>query len=340
MDQYKLEDYDFFLENNLIATRPQDRGTSKFLIIKGNKIIDEKFSSIINFLDEGDILILNNTKVLKSKFCLKKNNSIIELFIIDFDQNKGVAMAKPGRKINKGDVFDLEGGKIFIEDKQEDGKIYIRFHFNFGSIEEFINNNGTVPLPLYMKRNAQGFDEDSYQTVYAKELGSLASPTAGLHFSSKLLQEIKNKGINIEYVTLHIGSGTFLPIKTDINSHKMHQEKCYIDKNLKNKIIQAKNNKKKIIAVGTTVVRVLESAFLYNCDGYFSTNLFIKEGFKFSIVDMLVTNFHLPKSTLLILVSSFGGKENIFKAYQHAIQNKYKFFSYGDSCLIYNKLYV
>jgi S-adenosylmethionine:tRNA ribosyltransferase-isomerase len=340
-ESLKLEDFDFELPKELIAQDPLPlRDTSKLLVIKGQKLQSGTFTDIIDFLNPGDVLVLNDSKVVKSRIFVIKGHSNIELFFHkQIAESLWQAFAKPAKKISKNDVFDFGNTKLLVEQKLDSGEIIIRFDLKddldvLGFLEKF----GQMPLPPYIKRSANEHDEQRYQTIFAQNPGSVAAPTAGLHFTTKLLEQIKAKGVKVAYVTLHVGAGTFLPIKVEnIESHIMHYENYTIPHETANIINQAKQNNNRVIAVGTTTLRTLESAAQGNQVPAVSssTNLFIKPRFKFQIADMLITNFHLPKSTLLLLVSAFGGYQNIRSAYEFAIQNNFRFFSYGDANLIY-----
>lgn len=336
----KLSDFDFELPKELIAQSPHtERGGSKLLVINKREIQNFHFDKIIDFLDPGDCLVLNDTKVLKSRILLQKDAQQLEIFLHkQIDSNVWQAFAKPAKKFNIGDVFQFSDGALLVKDKLITGELLIQTQLaQDHNIATFLEKHGNIPLPPYIKRKANNQDDERYQTVFAKNQGSVAAPTAGLHFTDKLLEQIKNKGVNICYITLHVGAGTFLPVKCqDISQHKMHSENCQISQTVANIINTSKQQGKKIIAVGTTSLRALESAASTGevRSGNFETNIFITPGFKFQIVDLLLTNFHLPKSTLLMLACAFGGYENIIKAYNFAINNNFYFFSYGDASLI------
>jgi len=298
------------------------------------------FSDVINFLNAGDVLVLNDTKVIKSRLFVHKNGYEIELFLHkNLEQNIWQAFARPAKKIFIGDVFTVGDSQITIINKLESGEVVVRLDLQNGtSVFDFFEQCGCTPLPPYIKRSANPIDDKRYQTVFSNSPGSVAAPTAGLHFTDELLEQIKAKGVKICHITLHVGAGTFLPVKTeDIAAHKMHYENYSISSEVANAINLAKKNNNRIIAVGTTALRAMESA---SHNGLLlaknaSTDIFIRPGFHFQIVDVLITNFHLPKSTLLMLVSAFAGYENIKAAYQFAISNSFRFFSYGDANLIY-----
>lgn len=338
----KLSDYDFYLPPELIAqypTKPRDH--SKLLIIN-NELKDCKFYEIIDLIKEGDVLVFNDTKVIPAKLNGKVNNSLGELSSISFNlnskrsENSWSVFAKPAKKLslNKEAVFSDELKAIVIEECGS-GEFVLEFSQSGEKLIHEIHKIGAIPLPQYIRKGvAEEVDNEDYQTVYAKESGAVAAPTAGLHFTDALLQRIKEKGVKFAYVTLHVGAGTFLPVKSEnIEEHKMHSEYISLDSE-NSKLI---NEASRVIAVGTTTVRTLESiAEKHGKLEAFSgeTNIFIKPGFKFKVVDVLITNFHLPKSTLLILLSAFGGYKKIMDAYNYAISQKFRFFSYGDACWV------
>ena len=336
----KLNDFDFELPKELIAQSPHtERGSSKLLVINKTEIKKFNFDKIIDFFHHGDCLVLNDTKVLKSRILLEKDFHKLEIFLHkQIDSNVWQAFAKPAKKFNIGDIFQFSEGALLVKDKLITGELLIETKLAADhNIATFLEKHGNLPLPPYIKRKANSQDDDRYQTVFAKNQGSVAAPTAGLHFTDKILEQLKNKGVNICYITLHVGAGTFLPVKCqDISQHKMHSEHCQISQTVADIINTCKKQGKKIIAVGTTSLRTLESATIGEQvrSGNFETNIFITPGFKFQTVDLLLTNFHLPKSTLLMLACAFGGYENIIKAYNFAINNNFYFFSYGDASLI------
>jgi S-adenosylmethionine:tRNA ribosyltransferase-isomerase len=343
IEKYKftLADFDFELPKDLIAQFPlEKRDISKLLVIQNNDFKSMIFSDVVDFLHPGDVLVLNNTKVIKARLFASKNDHTIELFLHkQLENNLWQAFAKPAKKIIVGDVFTFEDSKLIVREKLESGEVIVYLDLSEETnIFEFLEKYGKLPLPPYIRRQSNEYDDARYQTVFAKPLGSVAAPTAGLHFTDELLSRIKNKGINICYITLHVGAGTFLPVKSeDIELHDMHYENYSISKDTADTINYAKKNNKKIISVGTTVLRALESSVAAGeiLPMTSSTNIFIKPGFEFKVADMLITNFHLPKSTLLMLVSAFAGYDTIKKAYQFAIDNKFRFFSYGDANLMY-----
>ena len=305
--------------------------------IKSGEVKDEHFFDIIKYLKKGDVLILNDTKVIPARLFGSRpgKDEKIEVFLLKkLPDNEWECLVRPGKKMKIGTeiVFaDILSGKV--KDITETGERIIEFNYE-GIFEEILDELGNMPLPPYIHEKLE--DKDRYQTVYSKERGSSAAPTAGLHFTKELLKEIEDKGIEIAYITLHVGLGTFRPVKEDdIEKHKMHEEYYNINKQTANIIKKAKKEGRRIIAVGTTTVRTLESVYqkygkIKEDNG--TTDIFIYEGFKFNVIDCLLTNFHLPKSTLIMLVSAFAGKDKVLKSYQHAISEKYRFFSFGDVC--------
>lgn len=335
-------EFDFDLPKELIAqhaVNPRDH--SKLLVLnKEEKTMEhKKFYNIIDYLKEGDVLVLNRTKVIPARLFGKKENGVVlECFLLKrIDLNTWEVLLKPARKLKIGQkiIFSEELEAELLEVK-EDGNRVLKFNFE-GSFEEILDRLGEMPLPPYISEKLE--DKNRYQTVYAKEGESVAAPTAGLHFTEELLEKIKEKGIIIAEVFLDVGLGTFRPVQVEnILDHKMHVEKYSVPKETVEIINNAKKNNHRVIAVGTTSVRTLESSVdengnLITSEGY--TGIFIYGDYKFKVVDAIITNFHLPKSTLIMLVSAFGGKEFIDAAYKKAIEEKYRFYSFGDSMLIY-----
>ena len=338
-----VNDFDYELDESLIAQTPlKDRSSSKLLILDKNtgEIEHKKFTDIINYLNAGDTLVLNNTKVIPARLIgsKEKTNATIELLLLkDLGENIWECLTKPARRIKIGDIISFGNGLLKAEciDTFDEGIKRFKLIYN-GILNEILDELGTMPLPPYIHEKLK--DKDRYQTVYAKELGSAAAPTAGLHFTNELLDQIKEKGINICYVTLHVGLGTFRPVKVDkIEDHKMHSEYYEMSKETADILNETRKNNKKIIAVGTTSVRTLETIMTKNnkfVEAFGETDIFIYPGYKFKGVDEIITNFHLPKSTLIMLVSAFAGKDNIMKAYKEATNFKYRFFSFGDAMFI------
>ncbi|MDX1949440.1 MAG: tRNA preQ1(34) S-adenosylmethionine ribosyltransferase-isomerase QueA [Rickettsiales bacterium] len=343
---HKLSDFDYYLPEELIAEKPlKNRDESRLLRFAEGKISEHIFKDIINFVTAGDVIVFNNTKVIPARLEGSVSNSKCEvtlLKILSKDNEKTIwsAFCKPAKKFIIGNSFEIADefkAKIIAKNFGE-----IQLEFNLSEIEFFqkLAKYGSMPLPPYIakKRKPDESDKENYQTIYAEKEGSVAAPTAGLHFTEELLERLKNKGVILSFITLNVGAGTFLPVKVDnITDHKMHSEYFEISDETANTINQAKKQGKKIIVVGTTSLRALESAPFENGEikGFFGdTDIFIYPSYKFKIPDFLITNFHLPKSTLMMLVSAFIGYENTKKLYEFAVQNKYRFFSYGDACLL------
>lgn len=342
MSLTKKSSYWYDLPVELIAQHPKDkRSESKMLVLdkESGKIQHEKFSDIIEHLKPSDILVVNNTKVIPARlFGTKSTGAKVEVFLLEQKtENRWECLVKPGRKLQIGAeiIFNEELKAKIINYAEEGGRI-IEFYWK-GNFWDILEKIGNVPLPPYIKREATNKDKETYQTVYAQERGSVAAPTAGLHFTKPLMHQIREKGIEILEVVLHVGLGTFRPVKTDdIKDHTMHSEHCRITDDVAAKINQAKKDGRHIIAVGTTTIRTLES-FAHNShlqSGSHWTNIFLYPGKEIQIIDGLITNFHMPESTLMMLVSAFAGYENIMNAYKIAVEEKYRFFSYGDSMLI------
>lgn len=340
----QLKDFYFDLPEKLIAQVPlKDRTSSKLMVINketGEIKHEPNFKAIINYLKEGDCLVLNDTKVIPARLFGKRKHTgaNIEILLLERKENdKWEALVNPGKKAKIGDIIVFGDGILegTIEDIIEDGNRIISFKYN-GIFEEVLDQLGQMPLPPYIKERLE--DKNRYQTVYAKNNGSAAAPTAGLHFTNELLEELKTKGIKIAKLTLHVGLGTFRPVKVDnILEHKMHSEYYSLDEENAKIINDAKKNGGRIITVGTTSTRTLESIADENGvvkadSGY--TNIFIYPSYKFKIVDNLITNFHLPESSLIMLVSAFSTRENIINAYNQAVLNEYRFFSFGDAMFL------
>jgi S-adenosylmethionine:tRNA ribosyltransferase-isomerase len=339
----KTTDFDYFLPEELIAQHPLDkRDDSRLLVIDkdSGKTEHKKFSDIIDYLDENDFLVINSTRVLPARLMgtKKETGAKAEVFLLhpSSEEDTWECLVRPGKKLKEGTIISF-GDNFFsgeVLSRTETGGRIIKFNYK-GSFMEAISKIGEVPLPPYIKEKID--DPERYQTVYAKNTGSVAAPTAGLHFTKELFEKIKNKKIEIAEVTLHVGLGTFRPVSADnILEHKMHAEFFTIDNENTAKINNALKNGKRIIAVGTTSTRTLESAVdnkqVVKQEGW--TEIFIYPGYEFKATNALITNFHLPKSTLLMLVSALAGRENILKAYSEAVQEKYRFFSFGDAMFI------
>lgn len=339
---FKKSQFNYDLPEELIAQFPvEPRDSSRLLILnrQTQKIIHEKFYNLVNYLNPNDCLILNDSRVLPARIWGKNINTehIVEFLLLkEISKNTWETLVKPGKKakINyKFNFQDLLFGEII--DILEDGNRIIKFNETenfFANLEKI----GTMPLPPYIKQKLK--DQSRYQTVYARDLGSAAAPTAGLHFTESLINKIKEKNIKIGFVTLHVGLGTFRPVKEEnINNHKMHSENFVLPQETINIINETKKNNGRVICVGTTTCRVLESVYQKHnklVAGSDSTDIFIKPGFEFKVIDSMITNFHLPESTLIILISSFAGHELALNSYKIAVENKYRFFSFGDSMMI------
>ena len=339
----ELKEFYYYLPEELIAQDPlENRDESRLLVLgKSNgQITHKRFKDIIDYLREGDCLVLNDTRVIPARLYGTKLGSggRIEFVLLKkVGQDIWEVLVKPGRKARKGAKFVFGDNQLFSEvaDEVEGGNRVVRFKYE-GLFENVLDKVGIMPLPPYIKKELK--DKERYQTVYAKYDGSAAAPTAGLHFTGELLRKLEKKGIKIAYITLHVGLGTFRPVKVNtIEEHKMHSEYFDISENACGIINSTKQEKRKVVAVGTTACRVLET--ISDTEGRVSpangwTDIFIYPGYKFKIIDVLITNFHLPESTLLMLVSAFAGKENVIKAYEEAIKERYRFFSFGDAMFI------
>ena len=342
----KTSDFDYYLPDELIAQTPlKKRDESRMLVLNKNtgEIEHKHFYDLIDYLESGDTLVMNNTKVIPARLIGEKEDThaAIEVLLLkNIEGDRWEALSKPARRVKVGTIISFGDGSLkcrCIEERDEGIRIY-EFIYD-GIFLEILERLGTMPLPPYIHEQLD--DQDRYNTVYAKNVGSAAAPTAGLHFTEELLNKLKDKGINLCYVTLHVGLGTFRPVNTEnVLDHKMHSEYYEIDEETVNIINETKKNNKRLVVVGTTTVRTLETVMskygkLVPCYG--NTDIFIYPGYEFKIVDNLVTNFHLPKSTLVMLVSALAGRENILNAYNEAVKEKYRFFSFGDSMFIIDK---
>ncbi len=332
--------FDYDLPRELIAQEPvRPRDHCRLMVIKRHEktISDRCFNELPEILKEGDVLVFNDSKVIPARIEFEQNGRKMEIFLIRrINASDWLAIGKPGRLLKNGSVFKISK-KLSAEilEIKEDGQRVVRFSLQGREFDIELKKRGCTPLPPYI-RNSRANDAD-YQTVYAENKGSVAAPTAGLHFTKRLLNKLKRKGIELLFVTLHVGLGTFLPLKTDnVKDHKMHGELFTMNKITANALNGALREKRRIIAVGTTAVRVLESSF--GKKGFKAacgeTSIYIYPGYKWKCVDAVLTNFHLPKSTLILLTCSFGGRKLIMKAYQSAIRKKYRFYSFGDAMLI------
>ena len=338
----KVSDFNYNLPEELIAQVPiKDRDESRLMVLnRKEKTIEHKtFKDIIEYLEPGDVLVRNNTKVLPARlYGNKETGAKVEFLLLNnIEGDIWECIVRPGNKLHKGAKVNFKDGllKAEIIDTMEGGTRKVKFIYD-GIFNEILDQIGLMPLPPYIHEELK--QKDRYQTVYAKYDGSAAAPTAGLHFTEELLQKLSDKGIEIANVTLHVGIGTFRPVKEEnVEEHHMHTEHFYIKQEDVDKIAKAKASEHRVIAVGTTSCRVLET--VADEDGNLreteaDTGIFIYPGYKFKILDGLITNFHLPQSTLLMLVSALAGKDYIMKAYKEAVEQKYRFFSFGDAMLI------
>ena len=338
----KTNDFDYYLPEELIAQTPlKDRSASKLMVVdkKTGKIKHEKFQNITNYLHKGDVLVLNNTKVIPARLIglKEETNATIELLLLkEIKNDTWECLVKPARRIKVGTIVKIQD-KLKCECIKclDEGICHFKMIYD-GILLEILEELGTMPLPPYIKEKLK--DQNRYQTIYAKQSGSAAAPTAGLHFTKEILKKLKEQGVIICYITLHVGLGTFRPVKVDdVKKHQMHKEYYEIDKETCDILNKAKQDKRKIVSVGTTTTRTLESVMTkYNkfIPTKEETDIFIYPGYKFKAIDTQITNFHLPKSTLIMLISAFATKEIILNAYKEAVKNKYRFFSFGDSMIL------
>ncbi len=340
---YKLNDFDYFLPTDLIAQSPLNpRDSARLLHIVGNRLNEYVMRDLPSLLLPGDLLIANDTKVIPAQlFSNIKSTKVGFTLHKKLSEDTWLAYAKPAKKCVLGAVAKFgDGFEACVIEKRDAGEIKLQFNLGDNELSEMIEKHGRMPLPPYIKRSQDGEDSDSlnYQTMFANKIGAVAAPTAGLHFTPRLRQAIIDSGANIETITLHVGAGTFLPVKSEkISEHKMHTEYGEITLATADRINETKRANGRIICIGTTSLRIIESVWskfgkMQAFKG--DTNLFITPGYSFNVADLLLTNFHLPKSTLLMLVSAFAGFDEIKNAYQYAIKQKYRFFSYGDGCLL------
>ena len=336
----KTSDFSFDLPNELIAQYPPEvRGTSRMMVLdrSAGTYQDRNIKDIVDYFGPDDVMVVNNTRVRKARlYGTSATGGKVEFFLLHpLDTRRWSVICKKSRKQTVGKTYDFPGGATGTI-VQDDGDSKV-LEFSVSIDDTYLDANAHVPLPPYIKRSDEEVDSERYQTIYAKELGSVAAPTAGLHFTDDILDQIRSKGTQILEVTLHVGAGTFFPVRTEnIEDHKMHTEAYTISRDVADALNQAKATGKKITAVGTTSMRTLESA----CSGGLipagssSTSIFIYPGYQFKFVDRLFTNFHTPESTLLMLVSAFAGRDLIMRAYKHAVEERYRFFSYGDCMII------
>ena len=338
----KTDDFDYELPSELIAQTPlSKRDESRLLVLdrETGKVTHKKFYDIIDYLNPGDALVINDTKVIPARIIGEKvdTGAIIELLLLKELEDKWECLAKPQKRLKIGTIISFGDGKLKAEvvEIRDEGVTIVKLIYN-GILMEILDALGSMPLPPYIHEKLE--DKDRYQTVYAKDYGSAAAPTAGLHFTKELLKRIEDKGIKIVHVTLHVGLGTFRPVMVDdVKNHKMHSEHFILTKEAADTLNTIRKNGGRIIAVGTTSVRTLETVMQNNT--HFvpmvgDTEIFIYPGFKFKAIDGLITNFHLPKSTLVMLVSAFASREKILNAYNIAVKEKYRFFSFGDAMFI------
>lgn len=340
----KTSDFYYDLPQELIAQTPiEPRNASRLMLLnrKTGEITHKKFLNLTEFLKEGDCLILNDTRVIPARiFGVKEETGAVVEFLLLSQKENNVweCLCKPGKRAKIGTFFQFGEGKLIgeVTAVQEDGNRLVQFRCD-GNIYAVLDEIGQMPLPPYIREKLE--NKERYQTVYSRELGSAAAPTAGLHFTPDMLKEIQEKGVKIGYVTLHVGLGTFRPVKVDdVTQHKMHSEHYHMPQKTADLINETKKNGGRVIAVGTTSCRTIESVASKNgciCADEDDTSIFIYPGYAFKCMDALITNFHLPESTLIMLVSAFAGFDPVMHAYRTAVQEKYRFFSFGDAMFIY-----
>ena len=340
---YDVDYYDYDLPELLIAQKPvKDRSSSRLLVLdkETGDYNDQVFKDIVNYLNSGDVLVLNDTKVIPARLIgfKDKTGAVIELLLLkNIESDTWECLARPGKRLKEETIIVFGNGELEarIVSKREEGIVIVELKYE-GILYEILDKLGEMPLPPYIHEKLE--EKDRYQTVYARVLGSAAAPTAGLHFTEEILEKLKTKGVIITYVTLHVGLGTFRPVSVpNLLEHDMHREIFMMSKETADILNLAKKEGRRIIAVGTTSTRTIESVIdkygeFKECTE--STNIFIYPGYIFKGIDALITNFHLPKSTLVMLVSALAGRDNIMKAYKHAIEKEYRFFSFGDAMFI------
>jgi len=339
----RVDRFDFPLPRELIAAHPAEPRDSAKLLAVGKKFQDKRIADLPDLLKRGDVLVVNDTRVIPARIYGKRGEAAIEATLHrETGSGRWRAFVKGARKLKPGDVvFFADDFAALVEKKHPEGDVEFMFSIQGEALKQALERHGTMPLPPYIKRKPGGNarDREDYQTMFAEKDGAVAAPTAGLHFTPGLIEALESAGIDLVSVTLHVGAGTFLPVKVaDTKDHRMHEETGFVSAEAASRINAARKAGGRVVAVGTTSLRLLESAA--SKDGKIkpfagSTGLFITPGYKFRAVDILLTNFHLPKSTLFMLVAAFAGLARMKKAYAHAVKNNYRFFSYGDACLLY-----
>lgn len=340
----KTSDFYYDLPENLIAQTPvEPRDSSRLMVLHktSGKIEHKIFKDLRDYLEPGDCLVINDTRVIPARIygVKEETGAVVEFLLLSQKENDvWECLCKPGKRAKTGTRFSFGEGKLLgevVAIDRDEGNRFVKFSCD-GNIYAVLDEIGSMPLPPYIKEKLE--DKERYQTVYSKELGSAAAPTAGLHFTPDMLEEIRKKGVNIAEITLHVGLGTFRPVKVeDVTKHKMHTEHYIVPQEAADMINRTKKNKGRVIAVGTTSCRTIESVAAKNgciCADEDDTSIFIYPGFEFKCMDALITNFHLPESTLIMLVSAFAGYDNIMNAYNTAVKEKYRFFSFGDAMFI------
>ncbi len=335
----RTDEFDFPLPERLIAQHPPlRRGSSRLLQLRGNLIIDREFSELIDLVTEHDVLVLNDTRVLKARlFGAKESGGKIEVMVERITgEHEVLAQIRASKSPRRGGRLLLANAlPVTVLNREEE---FYRLRFDSEEIvSDLLERYGELPLPPYINRAVDATDEQRYQTVFARQPGAVAAPTAGLHFDEVMLSAMRARGVRLAYITLHVGAGTFLPVRAqNIQDHNMHSERYTIPQQTVAAMSEAKSRGGRIIAVGSTSLRALESAAINGelIAGERETNIFITPGYRFRAVDVLLTNFHLPRSTLLMLVCAFGGMDEVLAAYRHAVEKEYRFFSYGDAMLI------
>ncbi len=344
----KLDDFDFDLPEDLIATRPvSPRSSARMLVAKGDVISDRHVTDLLEELRAGDLLVLNNTKVLPARLkgTRRRGEALAQIeitLLAPRTDGTWTALLKPLRKVKDGERISIAPGFAAEVVSRFEGQATLRFDVDGGDLDQALAEHGNMPLPPYIaaKRAADARDKDDYQTVFAKKRGAVAAPTASLHFDHGLLDQMKAMGVEFTEVTLHVGAGTFLPVKVDdVAQHKMHAEWGEVTQEAATKIANAKAEGRRVIPVGTTALRLIETAARGGeiIPWVGETDIFIFPGFEFQVADGLMTNFHLPKSTLMMLVSALMGKARLDQIYEHAVAERYRFFSYGDASLLFPK---